>query len=307
MDRSRRLKLLYVSDLHSSEAVLEAATETALRRGVDVLILSGDYRGKAYVPILVDGERVTWPDPVTEEVFEAPGSSVAQVEAAIRARGHYAERIEDTDALPSPDGLAARLDALALESTRTWLERLEEFARRSDVEVIMGAGNDDALALDSLFSERGRVHYCTGRVVNLHGYSFVGVAEVPPTPWSTPRELSERRLAHKLRRLVGAARHPVVLCAHCPPYASGLDAAPKLDDQLRPIVLAGTVQVEPIGSRAVAEVLSAPEVVLGLHGHVHEAPGFARAGGTLCFNPGSEYGQGILGGGPVYARCTSGR
>ena len=35
---------------------------------------------------------------------------------------------------------------------------------------------------------------------------------------------------------------------------------------------------------------------VGLHGHIHESPGRARYGRTKCFNPGSEYGQGVLNG-----------
>jgi len=31
-----------------------------------------------------------------------------------------------------------------------------------------------------------------------------------------------------------------------------------------------------------------------LHGHIHESRGFVKIGRTLCINPGSEYGEGIL-------------
>ena len=34
--------------------------------------------------------------------------------------------------------------------------------------------------------------------------------------------------------------------------------------------------------------------LLGLHGHIHESKGFVNIGRTLCINPGSEYGEGIL-------------
>jgi Icc-related predicted phosphoesterase len=34
--------------------------------------------------------------------------------------------------------------------------------------------------------------------------------------------------------------------------------------------------------------------VVGLHGHIHESGGRFRLGRTQCFNPGSEYGQGVL-------------
>jgi hypothetical protein len=34
--------------------------------------------------------------------------------------------------------------------------------------------------------------------------------------------------------------------------------------------------------------------LLGLHGHIHESQAAARLGRTLCINPGSEYGEGVL-------------
>jgi len=34
--------------------------------------------------------------------------------------------------------------------------------------------------------------------------------------------------------------------------------------------------------------------LLGLHGHIHESQAAARIGRTLCVNPGSEYGEGVL-------------
>jgi Icc-related predicted phosphoesterase len=34
--------------------------------------------------------------------------------------------------------------------------------------------------------------------------------------------------------------------------------------------------------------------MLGLHGHIHESSGFTFIGDTLCINPGSEYGEGLL-------------
>ena len=34
--------------------------------------------------------------------------------------------------------------------------------------------------------------------------------------------------------------------------------------------------------------------MLGVHGHIHESQGVATIGRTICINPGSEYGEGIL-------------
>jgi uncharacterized protein len=34
--------------------------------------------------------------------------------------------------------------------------------------------------------------------------------------------------------------------------------------------------------------------MLGLHGHIHESKNVARIGRTVCINPGSEYGEGVI-------------
>jgi Icc-related predicted phosphoesterase len=34
--------------------------------------------------------------------------------------------------------------------------------------------------------------------------------------------------------------------------------------------------------------------MMGLHGHIHESAGVIRIGRTVCVNPGSEYGEGVL-------------
>jgi len=79
---------------------------------------------------------------------------------------------------------------------------------------------------------------------------------------------------------------------HVPPYKSGLDEAPELDKDLRP-VLAGNSMI-PVGSKALRKAIEDNQPLLGLHGHIHEGRGTTRIGKTLCINPGSLYEQGIL-------------
>ena len=84
----------------------------------------------------------------------------------------------------------------------------------------------------------------------------------------------------------------VILNLHCPPYASGLDDAPGLNEDLTP--KHGGHAPEPVGSKAVRTAIEETRPALSLHGHIHEARGHARIGDTLCINPGSAYEQGEL-------------
>jgi Icc-related predicted phosphoesterase len=44
----------------------------------------------------------------------------------------------------------------------------------------------------------------------------------------------------------------------------------------------------------VREVIERHQPLLALHGHIHESRATTNIGRTLCVNPGSEYGEGIL-------------
>jgi hypothetical protein len=49
-----------------------------------------------------------------------------------------------------------------------------------------------------------------------------------------------------------------------------------------------------VGSTTVRQLIEQHKPLLGIHGHIHESRGFVKIGRTLCINPGSEYGEGIL-------------
>jgi Icc-related predicted phosphoesterase len=83
---------------------------------------------------------------------------------------------------------------------------------------------------------------------------------------------------------------------HPPPYDSGLDEAPVLDQNLQVQSAAGQAKMSPVGSHAVREALERFQPLLGLHGHIHESAGFRKIGQTLAINPGSDYGTGVLNG-----------
>jgi Icc-related predicted phosphoesterase len=91
------------------------------------------------------------------------------------------------------------------------------------------------------------------------------------------------------------AHASLILVAHAPPYDSGLDQAPALDEEFGMRLRPGSgLEMAPVGSTAVREFIEERQPLLGLHGHVHESAGAVRVGRTLCVNPGSQYGRGVL-------------
>jgi Icc-related predicted phosphoesterase len=84
---------------------------------------------------------------------------------------------------------------------------------------------------------------------------------------------------------------------HDPPNDSTLDTCPMLDWTTDPptnIVRGGSIVLHGAGSRSVRHAIETHQPAAGLHGHIHESRGVTRLGRTLCVNPGSEYGEGIL-------------
>jgi Icc-related predicted phosphoesterase len=86
----------------------------------------------------------------------------------------------------------------------------------------------------------------------------------------------------------------VAVLIHVPPYGSGLDIAPLLDENLKPVIVGGDVATGPVGSKAVRAAIERYQPLVTLHGHIHESRAVNKLGRTTSINPGSEYGDGIL-------------
>jgi Icc-related predicted phosphoesterase len=160
-------------------------------------------------------------------------------------------------------------------------------------------GNDDPWSLDGAFSGEHHAQNCDQRVVELlDGYCMLSLSDANPTPWNSPRELSEEELAARIEALAEEVpdMRKAIFNLHVPPYASDLDAAAELDEEFRPRHKGGAPVIAAVGSTAVREAIERHQPLLGLHGHIHEAKGIAKMGRTTCINPGSTYNTGRLDG-----------
>lgn len=124
------------------------------------------------------------------------------------------------------------------------------------------------------------------------------------TPWHAPRDIPDEDLRDFIDSMATQLTVPerAIFNVHVPPYATGLDTAPLLTEDMKPIVVAGDVQMGPVGSRAVREEIERYHPLVSLHGHIHESRGVTKLGRTTALNPGSEYGDGRLRGALVSLR-----
>ena len=73
------------------------------------------------------------------------------------------------------------------------------------------------------------------------------------------------------------------------PWVEPLAAVPPT-----PVIERGQPVYYGAGSQAVADALASYQPTVGLHGHIHESRGATKYGRSPAFNPGSEYGEGVL-------------
>jgi Icc-related predicted phosphoesterase len=182
-----------------------------------------------------------------------------------------------------------------LGTVERWMSMAAEKLAGHKQRVFVCPGNDDQFEVDDILAAASRVELAEGRVVEVGDYQMASTGWSNVTPWNTYREEPEDVLLERIRGVTQQLTNPperVIFNLHCPPYASGLDDAPGLNEDMTP--KHGGHAPEPVGSKAVRAAIEETKPALALHGHIHEARGHARMGNTLCINPGSAYEQGEL-------------
>ncbi|RAQ94355.1 metallophosphoesterase family protein [Thermogemmatispora tikiterensis] len=298
---TRRTTIFFATDIHGSERCFMKFINSAKFYGANVLILGGDITGKALIPIVRDGHssryRATF---LGERVTLESEEALAAFERQVRHAGAYPFRttVEELAALESDRTLVDRLfTRLMVESVQRWCELAEERLRGSGVRCFIDAGNDDEPEIVEVLKQASYVEMPEGQVVLIddeHEMVSAGFANL--TPWHAPRDIPDEELGRFIESMAGQLQHPerAIFNVHVPPYGSGLDTAPQLDEQLKPVVVGGEIATGPVGSKAVRAMIERFQPLVSLHGHVHESRAVSKIGRTTCINPGSEYGDGHL-------------
>jgi len=290
-----------VSDFHASDPAWRKLLN-AIRLNVyeaDAVLYAGDLTGKAMVPIVATGDRYEATLLGMRRVARDE-NELAALERDVASLGYYAFKTTKEE-VQSLGGDQAKLDALFSREIRSrvadWLELAAERLEGSDVPVVLIPGNDDPYDIDEPLAASRYCVNADGKVVDIPGdLQVIGLGKSSPTPWDTPREVSEDAFREEIYSLADQAADPrrTIFLIHCPPYGSGLDTAPVLDANLRLQASAGDLLRGPVGSTGVLEAIQQVRPLLSLHGHIHESGGAKKIGPTLCVNPGSEAASGVV-------------
>jgi uncharacterized protein len=290
------MRVFFATDIHGSEICWRKFLNAAEFYKADLVVLGGDVTGKVMVPIT--SHQGYWEVTVRGQKHRLETQQeLDDIQRQIRNTGSY-------PALVSPDELRHLSDTegavdqrFTLEMTRSldrWLDMADGKLRGGEIPCILNGGNDDIWEIDDIIESSPCVQFGEGKMLDLEGFPLVSMGWTNPTPWDTFREAPEPELARKIDEV--AAKVPdmerAIFNFHAPPYGTGLDEAPALDDQLRP--RHGGAVMKPVGSTAVRDAILKYQPMLSVHGHIHESRGVKRMRRTLAINPGSVYGDGVL-------------
>jgi Icc-related predicted phosphoesterase len=303
-------KIFFATDVHGSEVCWRKFLNAGAHYGAEILVLGGDMTGKAMIPLV--GRDGSYEATLGDRRYEVSGEEeIRELERRIADRGYYPVRLdpEEASALGEDESRVNELFREQMLSTVVrWMEIANEKLGESGRRCIVCPGNDDVLEVDEVIRDAGGpVEIGEQRVIDEDGFQIASMGWTNATPWDTHREESEEELRQRIDRMASEFEdfERAIFNFHCPPYGSGLDEAPALDDELRP--KQGGRAVEPVGSTAVRDAINDYQPLLSLHGHVHESRAAVRMGRCLAVNPGSAYDEGLLQGALIDLNAKKGK
>jgi len=290
------MKVFFATDIHGSEICWRKFLNAAAFYKADIVVLGGDVTGKVMVPVVA--HTGYWQVVLRGETIRMETQQeLDDLKTRIRNTGSYPAIVtpDELSALSSEEGaIDRRFTTEMVHSLDRWLDMADGKLAGHDIPCILNGGNDDIWEIDDIIEQSPCVSFAEGKVLDLDGFPLISMGWTNPTPWDTFREAPEPDLAAKIEAV--ASQIPdmerAIFNFHAPPYGTGLDEAPALDDTLRPIH--GGAVMKAVGSTAVRDAIKKHQPLLSVHGHIHESRGIKRMGRTMAINPGSVYGDGVL-------------
>ena len=290
------MKIFFATDIHGSEVCWRKFLNSAAFYKADLVVLGGDVTGKAMVPITAYNGY--WQVTLRGETMRLDTKTeLDDVMTRIRNSGFYPAIVSQEELTYLGENESAvdqRFSVEMISSLDRWLDMADGKLHGGDIPCILNGGNDDIFEIDDIIESSPCVSFAEGKLLDLDGFSLVSMGWTNPTPWDTYREAPEPELAAKIEAVASLVPDMgrAIFNFHAPPYGTGLDEAPALDDTLRP--MHGGAVMKPVGSTAVRDAILKHQPLLSVHGHIHESRGVKKMKRTLAINPGSVYGDGVL-------------
>jgi len=293
-------RIFFTTDLHGSDECFLKFINSGKFYKTSVIICGGDITGKMLIPLIATQDS-GYEAEFLGRTQKVRNDEVSQLEKSIAQAGYYPFKTtkEELSHLNiDRDKVENLFSELMIQRLKKWIEIAEQRLRNTGIKCIINAGNDDRIEIDNVLDASDFIIHAEGKVIDVDGkHEMISTGYTNITPWNCPRDISETDLAERIEHMTSKVSNMknCIFNFHCPPFNSTIDTAPKLDSNLKPVVSGGgEVELIPVGSTAVRTAIQKYQPLLSLHGHIHESKGSTKIGRTLCVNPGSEYGEGIL-------------
>jgi Icc-related predicted phosphoesterase len=298
-------RLFFATDLHGSERTYKKFINAGKFYGVNVLVMGGDIQGKLLIPIIKEANghyRATLQGRVEHLATE---EELTNLKTRLDTLGFYYRIMEEDEfrtLSADPKAVNDLFHELARQKLVSWVELAENRLNGTGIKCFVTGGNDDEWDVLKVIKREDTKSFiaCENEMVQVDDdHTMISVGISTPTPWKTPREVTEEELAQMIEAMAAKVpdMHKAIFNFHDPPKDSTLDTCPLLDwdkDPPEQIIRGGQPVMHGAGSKSVRDAIEKYKPMLGLHGHIHESQSVAKIGRTTCVNPGSEYGEGVL-------------
>jgi uncharacterized protein len=297
---SKKTRLFFVTDVHGSDRCFRKFLNAGKFYNAGVLILGGDITGKMIVPIIRQANGTYKSNHAGSEITLKSKEEADALAKTIRDSGYYpyfAEPKEIEEMNASKEAVDKLFKRLMIEGIEGWMRLAEERLKGTGISCFISPGNDDIFEIDKALDSSSYVINPEEKVVNIDdAHEMITLGYTNHTPWNSPREVDEEVLEQKIEAMASKVKSPktAIWNIHVPPIDTPIDKAPKLDSTLKPVLSGGQMVMISAGSVATRRSIEKYQPLMGIHGHIHESKGMVEIGRTMCFNPGSEYGEGIL-------------
>ena len=292
--------IYFVTDVHGSDRCFRKFLNAGKFYQAQVLILGGDITGKMIIPIVHQSDG-NWTSPgFGQEMRMKTQKEVDDAVKSFRDSGAYpylTERKEYEELQASPETVKKLFTKTMVDNVARWMDLAEERLKGTGIKCYVSPGNDDEFEIDKALNSARYVINPEEKVVMVDDeHEMITLGYANHTPWNSPREADEDVLEKKIEAMASQVSNmkKTIFNLHVPPINTILDQAPKLDETLKPVTSGGQLQMTSAGSTATRKMIEKYQPLVGMHGHIHESKGAVKIGKTMCFNPGSEYGSGIL-------------
>src|SRR5438552_11687994 len=223
--RPGQLRIFYAADLHGSEPAFRKFVNAAEFYDVDVLVFGGDLMGKAMVPIVRDRRTGGYRARFMGKDHEIQADGLKEFRRTVEVTGFYHQVMsQEQYAELNADPLAQRgaFIELAAGRLKRWIALAQERLAVPNARMFLTGGNDDEPeVLKVLEDADGEVVVSSEhRAVKLDDrHTMITVGYSTPTPWNTPREVSEAEMSEAIDRVAGLLTEPefAAFNLHAPP------------------------------------------------------------------------------------------